>query len=38
LENVLSGRKTAAEMARLDKVSEATISRIVSVDRQVEAA
>ena len=37
LENVLSGRKAAAEMARLYKVSEATISRIVSVGRQVEA-
>ncbi len=34
LGNVLSGRKSAAEMARLYKVSEATISRIVSVGRQ----
>jgi DNA invertase Pin-like site-specific DNA recombinase len=29
-ENVLSGRKTGAEMARLYNVSEATISRIVA--------
>ena len=36
--NVLSGRKTAAEMARLYKVSDATISRIVSVGRQVNPA
>ena len=36
--NVLSGRKTAAEMARLYKVSEATISRIVSAGRQGTAA
>ena len=38
VENVLSGRKTAAEMARLYKVSEATISRIVSAGRQGTAA
>jgi DNA invertase Pin-like site-specific DNA recombinase len=38
LENGLSGRKSAAEMARLYKVSEATISRIVSVGRQADTA
>jgi DNA invertase Pin-like site-specific DNA recombinase len=32
-ENVLSGRKTGAEMARLYNVSEATISRIVAPRR-----
>lgn len=32
-ENVLSGRKSAAEMARLYKVSEATISRTVAAGR-----
>jgi DNA invertase Pin-like site-specific DNA recombinase len=32
-ENVLSGRKPAAEMARLYKVSEATVSRIVAEAR-----
>jgi DNA invertase Pin-like site-specific DNA recombinase len=37
VENVLAGRRTAAEMARLYQGSEATISRIVSVGRQVEA-
>lgn len=35
VENVVSGRKSAAEMARLYRVSEATISRIVSAGRQV---
>lgn len=34
VENVLSGRKPAAEMARLYRVSEATISRIVAAGRQ----
>jgi DNA invertase Pin-like site-specific DNA recombinase len=33
VENVLSGRKSAAEMARLYKVSEATISRTVAGGR-----
>jgi DNA invertase Pin-like site-specific DNA recombinase len=33
VENVLSGRKSAAEMARLYKVSEATISRTVAKGR-----
>lgn len=33
VENVLSGRKSAAEMARLYKVSEATISRTVALGR-----
>ena len=33
VENVLSGRKSAAEMARLYKVSEATISRTVAAGR-----
>jgi DNA invertase Pin-like site-specific DNA recombinase len=33
VENVLSGRKSAAEMARLYKVSEATISRAVAQRR-----
>lgn len=34
IENVLSGRKTGAQMARLYNVSEATISRIVAKQRQ----
>jgi DNA invertase Pin-like site-specific DNA recombinase len=34
VENVLSGRKSAPEMARLYKVSEATISRLVSAGRR----
>jgi DNA invertase Pin-like site-specific DNA recombinase len=34
VENVASGRKTAAEMARLYRVSEATISRIVAARRR----
>jgi DNA invertase Pin-like site-specific DNA recombinase len=38
LENVLSGRKTAAEIARLYKVSEATVSRIVATGRLVKGA
>jgi DNA invertase Pin-like site-specific DNA recombinase len=33
-ENVLSGRKTAAQMARLFGVSQATVSRIVGEHRQ----
>ncbi len=33
-ENILSGRKSGAQMARLYDVSEATISRIVSQHRQ----
>ena len=33
VENVLSGRKSAAEMARLYEVSEATISRTVATGR-----
>ncbi len=34
IENVLSGRKTAAQMARLYEVSGATISRILARSRQ----
>ncbi len=34
VENVLSGRKAAAEMARLYRVSEATVSRIVAAARR----
>jgi transposase len=33
-DNVLSGRKSGADMARLYNVSEATISRIVAQYRQ----
>ncbi len=33
VDNVLSGRKSAAEMARLYKVSEATVSRTVAAGR-----
>ena len=33
-ENVLSGRNTAAQMARLYKVSEPTVSRLLSAHRQ----
>ena len=36
-DNVLSGRKTAAQMARLFNISEATASRIVSAARQARA-
>ncbi len=36
VENVTSGRKTAAQMARLYKVSEPTISRIVTAARQTD--
>lgn len=35
VENVLSGRKTAAQMARLYRVSEPTISRILARARTV---
>ena len=35
IENVLSGRKTGAQMARLYDVSEATISRVIAVHRQL---
>ena len=38
VENVTSGRKTAAQMARLYSVSEPTISRIVAAGRQVAPA
>ena len=34
IENVLSGRKSAAQMARLYNVSEPTISRIIAIARQ----
>lgn len=34
IENVLSGRKSGAQMARLYNVSEATISRIIAQNRQ----
>ena len=37
VENILSGRKTAAQMARLYSVSEPTISRIVAAARRVPA-
>jgi DNA invertase Pin-like site-specific DNA recombinase len=33
VENVASGRRSAAEMARLYKVSDATISRIIAAER-----
>ena len=36
VENVTSGRRSAAQMARLYKVSEATVSRILSVARQAD--
>ena len=36
IENVASGRKSAAQMARLYGVSEATISRVMSAARAVE--
>ena len=38
VENVLSGRRTAADMARLYKVSQPTISRIVAVHRMAGTA
>ena len=34
IDNVLSGRRTAAQMARLYNVSEATVSRLMAVHRQ----
>lgn len=34
IENILSDRKTAAQMARLYDVSEATISRVMAKNRQ----
>ncbi|WP_037461881.1 recombinase family protein [Skermanella stibiiresistens] len=34
IDNVLSSRKTAAQMARLYNVSEATVSRLMAVHRQ----
>lgn len=36
VENVTSGRRSAAQMARLYKVSEATVSRILAAARQVD--
>lgn len=33
IENILSGRKTAAQMARLYNVSQATISRVIAKNR-----
>lgn len=35
VENVLSGRKTAAQMARLYRVSQPTISRVLAAARTV---
>ncbi len=35
IENILSGRKSGAQMARLYNVSEATISRVMDANRQV---
>lgn len=35
IENILDGRKTGAQMARLYNVSEATISRVTAAHRQV---
>ena len=37
-QNVLSGRRAAAQMARLYKVSEPTVSRIVAAYRAVNGA
>lgn len=37
-ENVLSGRKSAAEMARLYEISQPTVSRIVTEYRQMRSA
>ena len=34
IDNVLFGRKTAAQMARLYNVSEATVSRLMAIHRQ----
>ena len=38
VENVTSGRRSAAQMARLYKVSEATVSRILADARQTDGA
>ena len=38
IENVLSGRQSAARMARFFRVSEATISRLVSAARRAREA
>lgn len=38
IENVQSGRKSAAQMARLYKVSDATVSRVLSASRTNEMA
>ena len=38
VENVTSGRRSAAQMARLYKVSEATVSRILAAARQTDGA
>jgi DNA invertase Pin-like site-specific DNA recombinase len=35
IENILSGRKTGAQMARLYNVSEATVSRVIAQNRQI---
>ena len=35
IENILSGRKTGAQMARLYNVSEATVSRVIAAHRQL---
>lgn len=37
IENVMSGRRTAAQMARLYKVSQSTISRILAAARSADA-
>jgi DNA invertase Pin-like site-specific DNA recombinase len=37
-ESVLSGRKSAAEMARLYDISQPTVSRIVAAHRQIDRA
>jgi len=34
IDNILSGRRTAAQMARLYHVSEATVSRLMAMHRQ----
>lgn len=34
IDNVLSGRRTAAQMARLYNISEATVSRLIAAHRQ----
>lgn len=38
IENILSGRKTGAQMARLYNVSEATVSRVIAQNRQILSA